>query len=171
MRKGFRIILCTGILILSGCQSKKEIKTEIQEAAEMNYDFNVFEKVKISGIDLTKLSEEEASVLYVQAMYCQAMCDADIDTMRKIVAEDTTFTHMSGKVQSREEYFADVESGALTYYTIGIKDPKIEINGDKAEITYTSVLNANAYGARGTFHMKGTHHYRKIDGVWILVNR
>ena len=37
-------------------------------------------------------------------------------------------------------------------------------------ITFTSVLNANAYGARGTFRMKGTHHYKKRDGEWIAVN-
>ncbi len=136
----------------------------------MNYDFSVFEKVKISGISLSDLNEEETAVLYVQAMYCEAMCDADIDAMRKIVAEDTTFTHMSGMTQNREEYFADVKSGALTYYTIGIRDPQIEVNGDKAAITYTSVLNANAYGTRGTFNMKGTHHYRKVNDGWILVN-
>lgn len=162
-----------GMLVLSllcGFQAKEDSETQVKEAKATGYDFNSFEKVKITGIDLVKLVEEEASVLFVQAMYCEAMCDADTDTMRKIVAEDTVFTHMSGKTQSREEYFADVESGALTYYTIGIKDPTIEVDGDEANITFTSVLNANAYGARGTFHMKGTHHYRKMNGGWLLVN-
>ena len=31
--------------------------------------------------------------------------------------------------------------------------------------------NANAYGARGTYRIKGTHHYEKRDGAWITVNR
>ena len=168
MRKKIGSILLM-ILLLCGCQSQDE-QRDIKETEEMNYDFDAFEKVKISGIDLSKLSKEETSVLYVQAMYCEAMCDADIDTMTKIVAEDTTYTHMTGRVQNREEYFADVKSGALTYYTIGIKDPKIEVDEDEAAITYTSVLNANAYGARGTFHMKGTHHYQKREGDWVLVN-
>ena len=98
------------------------------------------------------------------------MTDADIETMREIVSEDMVFTHMSGMRQTREQYFADIAAGRLKYYTIGIEDPRINVDGDRAEITFTSVLNANAYGARGTFRMKGTHHYEKRDGVWIAVN-
>lgn len=136
----------------------------------MNFDFSVFENVEVTGIRLADLNDEELSVLYVQARYCQAMTDADIDTMREIVSEDMTFTHMSGVTQSREEYFADIADGSLNYFTIGMANPVIEVDGDSASITFTSVLNANAYGARGTFRMKGTHHYKRRDGEWIAVN-
>ena len=137
----------------------------------MNYDFSVFKNVEISGVKLEDLDEQELSVLYVQAKYCQAMTDADIDTMREIVSEDMIFTHMSGMQQTREEYFADIADGNLNYFTIGIENPVIEVDGDSASITFTSVLNANAYGARGTFRMKGTHRYERRDGEWIAVNR
>lgn len=142
---------------------------ESEEAAKnMKYDFEQFSNVNITGIDISSLSEEELAVLYAQARYCQAMTDADIDTMRELVSEDMIFTHMSGMQQTREEYFADVADGSLNYFTIGIADPVIKVDGDKAQITYTSVLNANAYGARGTYRMKGTHHYEKRDGAWIV---
>lgn len=145
---------------------------ESEETAEtMEYDFEQFSNVNITGIDILSLSEEELAVLYAQARYCQAMTDADIDTMRGLVSEDMVFTHMSGMQQTREEYFADVADGRLNYFTIGIADPVITVDGDKAQITYTSVLNANAYGPRGTYRMKGTHHYEKQDGAWIAVNR
>lgn len=92
--------------------------------------------------------------------------------LRKVfVSEDMVFVHMSGRKQSREEYFADIEDGSLDYYTIGIEKPVIEVDGDRVTITYTSVLNANAYGARGKFRMSGTHAYEKVDGNWMLVNR
>ncbi len=137
----------------------------------MEYDFEQFSNVKITGIDLSSLDEEKSAILYAQARYCQAMTDADIDTMRELVSEDMVFTHMSGRQQTREEYFADVTDGSLDYFTIGIADPVIKVDGDNAEIMYTSVLNANAYGARGTYRMKGTHHYELRDGSWIAVNR
>ena len=134
------------------------------------YDFTEFQNVEITGIDMAALDDEELSVLYVQARYCQAMTDADIETMIEIVSEDMVFTHMSGMQQSREEYFADIAKGRLNYFTIGIENPVVEVDEDSATVTFTSVLNANAYGARGTFRMKGKHHYERRDGHWIAVN-
>ena len=135
------------------------------------YDFSDFPNVELIGVDLSALDDEQLAVLFQQARYCQAMTDADTDTLREIVSPDAVFTHMSGRQQTREEYFADIESGALRYYTIGIDHPTVEVDGDAASITYTSVLNANAYGARGTFRMGGTHWFEKRDGAWISVNR
>ena len=141
-----------------------------REETMKEYDFSAFTNVEITGIDLDSLSGDSLAVLYAQARYCQAMTDADIATMRELVSEDMIFTHMRGMQQTREEYFADVADGSLNYFTIGIADPVIKVNGDTATITYTSVLNANAYGARGTYRMNGTHHYEKLDGEWIAVN-
>lgn len=135
-----------------------------------NYDFSTLTNVELINADIGSMSDEQLSVLYAQARYCQAMTDADIDTMRELVSEDMTYTHMSGMTQTREEYFADIADGSLRYFTIGMDSPKVEVSGDTASVTYTSVLNANAYGARGTYRMKGTHHYEKRDGGWIAVN-
>lgn len=136
----------------------------------MGYDFKRFSNVNITGIDISSLHEEELSVLFTQARYCQAMTEADIETMRELVSEDMVYTHMSGRQQTREEYFTDIADGNLRYFTIGIADPVIKVEGEKAQITYTAVLNANAYGARGTFRMKGTHYYELREGGWIAVN-
>ncbi len=174
------------VFLLTACSSQKNeagsepaVRSAADTAAEtkegysetMGYDLEQFSNVTITGIDLSSLDEEEWAILYAQARYCQAMTDADIDTMRELVSEDMIFTHMSGRQQTREEYFADIADGSLDYFTIVIADPLIKVEGDKAEITYTSVLNANAYGARGTYRMKGTHCYEKRDGSWIAVNR
>lgn len=136
-----------------------------------DYDFSAFSNVILSGVALDTLDKEELAVLYQQARYCQAMTEADTDTMREIVSEDSIFTHMSGRQQTREEYFSDIEDGDLRYYTIGIENPVIEVDGDNASITYTSVLNANAYGARGTYRMSGAHRFEKIDGQWMSTSR
>ena len=126
-----------------------------QEDEEMRSGLENYTNIEVSGIDTNSLTDEQMEILLLQAQYCQAMTDADTDTMRELVSEDMTYTHMSGKTQTREEYFADIEKGRLNYYTIGIENPVIEVDGDTATIEYTSVLNANAYGARGTFRMSG----------------
>jgi len=144
---------------------------EEEEGAKMlNYDFAVFTNVELTGIELSDLSEEQLAVLYQQARYCQAMTEADIDTMDEIVSDDSVFTHMSGMQQTKEEYFADVEDGSLRYFTIGIENPVVEVNGSLATVTYISILNADAYGARGTYRMGGAHWFENRDGVWHSIN-
>ncbi len=187
MRKKLLLVLLIISPVLTSCSNnadktasendtKNTVETAVPGQAEgdeltMKYDFKQFSNVNITGIDMSSLKEEELEILYAQARYCQAMTDADTDTMRELVSEDMTYTHMSGMTQTREEYFADIEHGNLRYFTIGIADPVIQINGNQGSITYTSVLNANAYGARGTYRMKGTHHYKKQNGSWIAVNK
>lgn len=147
-----------------------EIADRQEGEVMQEYDFSVFENVELIGVDLSAMSGEQIEVLYQQARYCQAMTDADIVTMRELVPEDMTFTHMSGRQQTREEYFADVENGSLRYFTIGIDSPVVEVDGYTASVTYTSVLNANAYGARGTYRMTGTHWFEKWQDKWFLSN-
>lgn len=137
---------------------------------EVNFDFSVFDNVEITGISTSELSTDEQAVLYQQARYCQAMTEADTETMSEITSPDMIFTHMSGGQQTREEYFADIADGNLQYFTIGIENPVVHINGRYASVSYTSVLNANAYGARGTYRMDGTHWYEKQGENWIACN-
>ena len=69
------------------------------------YDLESFCKVKVSGVDISLLDEKQMELLYTVVRYFEAMCDADIDVMRQIVCEDMVFVHMSGRKQSREEFF------------------------------------------------------------------
>lgn len=158
----------------AGLSDAESVQIEITDSQEgelmQEYDFSVFSNVELIGADLSAMSVEETEILYRQAMYCQAMTDADIDTMRELVSEDMVFTHMSGRQQTREEYFADVEDGSFRYFIIGIDSPVVEVDGNFASVTYTSVLNANAYGARGTYRMGGTHWFEKREDGWILIN-
>ena len=140
------------------------------EVNEVDLDFSVFNNVEVTGIDLSELSADERAVLYQQARYCQAMTEADTETMTEITSLDMIFTHISGRQQTRKEYFADIADGNLQYFTIGIENPVVNINGSYASVSYTSVLNANAYGARGTYRIDGTHWYEKQDENWIACN-
>ena len=172
-------LICMGkiasdLSVFETMEDNVSVTVEIADRQEgevmQEYDFSVFDNVELIGVDLSAMSGEQIEVLYQQARYCQAMTDADIVTMRELVPEDMTFTHMSGRQQTREEYFADVEDGSLRYFTIGIDSPVVEVDGDTASVTYTSVLNANAYGARGTYRMSGTHWFEKRQDKWFLSN-
>ena len=154
----------------AGERAEVTISLSAGETDMTDFDFSVFDNVEITGISTSELSTDEQAVLYQQARYCQAMTEADTETMSEITSPDMIFTHMSGRQQTREEYFADIADGNLQYFTIGIENPVVHINGSYASVSYTSVLNANAYGARGTYRMDGTHWYEKQGENWIACN-
>lgn len=56
---------------------------------------------------------EEEKVLAVYKSMQQAMIDKDIDKLDRIVKDGTTFTHMSGKTQTKEEYFGEIADGTV----------------------------------------------------------
>lgn len=153
-----------------GESAEVTISLSESEADMTDFDFSVFDNVEITGINVSELSVEEQDVLYQQARYCQAMIEADTETMMEITSPDMIFTHMSGRQQTRDEYFADIEDGNLQYFTIDIENPVVNISGNYASVSYTSVLNANAYGARGTYRIDGIHWYEKQDENWIACN-
>ena len=185
------LVFLTALALLSGCSTisavsqatSVDVQTTVPDSerletvatsqrkgeSDMTYNFSQFTNVEITGLDPTTLTVEEQAVLYQQARYCQAMTEADTDTLRELVSEDATFTHMSGRQQTREEYFADIESGSLQYFSIGIENPTVVVEGDNATVAFTSVLNADAYGARGTYRIAGTHYWELRDGAWIAV--
>lgn len=166
----FIVFLTAEISLSSGAKNRQESEDGSGGNEMAGYDFSIFTNVELIGVYLSDMSDEQLEVLCQQARYCQAMTEADTDTLREIVSEDAMFTHMSGRQQTREEYFADIEDGSLRYFTIGIDTPVVETKGDSASITFTSVLDANAYGARSVYRMSGTHQFEKRDGKWYAVN-
>ena len=62
----------------------------------------------------------------------QAMIDKDLETMRSLVHKNKTFTHMSGKKQTREQFFGEIMDGTLNYFRSDIHDPQVTVNNDRA---------------------------------------
>ena len=127
----------------------------------------MFEK----NIDNSNLSLEEEIILNRYKELEQAMIDKDIDKLNKIVKEGTTFTHMSGKTQSKNEYFEDIRSGALDYQSYTIENSRVTIDGNTAILKARVTLTANAYGAQGTYPFNISAYFEKIDGEWLYTNK
>ena len=117
------------------------------------------------------LSNEEQIVLSRYKEMQQAMVDKDMDKLNSIVKDGTTFTHMSGKIQTKEEYLADIESKALDYQSYTIENPKVEIDGNKAILTARVTLTANAYGAQGSWPFNVTAYFEKVNNEWLYRNK
>ena len=168
------LILCTTV-ILSAC-SRSPVQSSDQIQLDRNEPETVTtntENVTVKTTEQQETEEEEMDEQRVIARYQavqQAMIDKDIDTLDEIILDGTTFRHMSGKTQTKDEYFADIRDGRLDYQSYTMTDAKVLIDGDDATLTCRVVLTANAYGAQGSWPFNVSAHLVRIDGEWYMTN-
>ena len=113
---------------------------------------------------------EKDRILAVYETMQQAMIDKDIDTLDRIIKDGTTFTHMSGKTQTKAEYFAEIANGTLNYYRYRINNLNINVDGDKALLTADVTLTAKVYGISGSWTLPVNAHFEKINNDWLYTN-
>ncbi len=119
----------------------------------------------------TELTQDAQAVLAAFEHIQQAMIDKDLDTLYASVTADKTFTHMSGKTQTKEEFFGEIEDGTLNYFAYKIDNPQVRINGNYACLTSTTTLTARVYGFSGSWPLRTEAWFEKTDGDWIYCNK
>ena len=124
----------------------------------------------LEGLGMKRANTEEAQILAAYETIQQAMIDKDIDTLDRLYLDGTTFTHMSGKTQTKEEFFGEIANGTLNYYAYEIHDPRITISGNEAVLTASVTLTAKVYGASGNWTLPVNSRFTMIDGVWYSKN-
>ena len=165
-------------VVLSGCsqassQNGAAIQTQpssIEIELERTDSENLSEETAPQQQETEEDEMEEQRVIARYQAVQQAMIDKDIDTLDVIILDGTTFTHMSGKTQTKDEYFADIRNGRLDYQSYTMTDARVVIDGDDATLTCRVVLTANAYGAQGSWPFNVTAHLVRIDGEWYMTN-
>ena len=116
------------------------------------------------------MEDERKAVLEAFEAMQQAMIDKDVKTMLSLVTEDKTFTHMSGRVQTKEEFFGEIADGTLNYYSYKIENPDVTINGEQAILTADTTLDAKVYGISGSWTLHTKAHFIKVEDKWIQCN-
>ena len=161
--KRISVMLILVTAFLAGCSSVSSTSSE---------SLSVQESVLTSTVEQeseTMINEEE-KVLAVYKSMQQAMIDKDIDKLDRIVKDGTTFTHMSGKTQTKEEYFGEIADGTLNYYRYKIENGKINVSGNIATLSADVTLTAKVYGTSGSWTLPVNAHFEKINNEWIYTN-
>lgn len=158
--KRLGVVLILAALLCSGCSSASNTPSQSPTVQE---SINTATKETESE---TMINEEE-KVLAVYETMQQAMIDKDIDALDRIVKDDTTFTHMSGKTQTKAEYFGEIANGTLNYYRYKIENCTITVSGNAATLSADVTLTAKVYGMSGSWTLPVNAHFEKINDEWI----
>ena len=115
------------------------------------------------------MTTEEREVYSAYKAINNAMIKKDRTAMERYFDKNLTFTHMSGKKQTREEFIGEIMDGTLNYFKVDTKDYSINVNGNMAQMKVIHTLTAKVYGISGSWTLGGENTYKKRDGIWVRV--
>lgn len=115
----------------------------------------------------TALAADPAdAVRAVAEGWYQAAIKQDRDALNKFLADDLSYCHAGGKVQTKAEYIASVMTGPPHYESMTYHDMHISIYGKTAVLTaFADIKLVNM----PMFRVRTLHVYVENGGQWQLV--
>lgn len=111
----------------------------------------------------------EKELLEVQTHRFQAMIGADLEALEDILADDLTYTHTTGKTDSKREFLDALKSGAANYHSIEPSGVVVRVYDDTAILTGLADMSVSTPERSFSFTCRFTEVYRRENGGWHLV--
>lgn len=108
------------------------------------------------------------AVLQAETAWKEAVLKADRPALEKLIADDLSYTHSSGKTQTKGEFISEATGGALHYKAIDFEPPQVRQYGDTVVITHPTTITT---AETGTSHLYLTEVWAKVHGRWQLASR
>ena len=100
----------------------------------------------------------------------QLMIVRDTAGMDSILDAHFTLTHITGYVQSKAEWFSEIASERMKYYSYKEVKTTIELTGNKATFIGQDLLDARIWGSRNNWRLQQKMQLEKCNGNWIILN-
>ncbi|PWA07346.1 nuclear transport factor 2 family protein [Flavobacterium psychrotolerans] len=114
-------------------------------------------------------TDDKSQVLEVTRQLTQLMIDKDIAGLNRILDMRFTLTHITGYVQSKAEWFSEIESERMKYYSYKEIKTTVKIDGDKTTFVGQNLLDARIWGTRNNWRLQQTMQLEKRNGKWIIL--
>jgi hypothetical protein len=116
-----------------------------------------------------EIDNNKSQVPDVTRQLTQLMIEKDTAAMNKILDSHFTLTHITGYVQPKQEWYAEIESERMKYYSYKEVKTSVEIDGDKATFVGQNILDARIWGTRNNWRLQQTMQLEKRNGNWIIL--
>ena len=113
-------------------------------------------------------SSSEATIRAAQRRRFEAMVVADIHALDTLLANDLTYTHTTGKVDTKGSLLEDLLTGRLDYDSIVPADVRVRMYGRTAVVTGTARMQVRATGETRRLSARFTETYVDGGGRWQL---
>ena len=100
-----------------------------------------------------------------------AMIDPTPAALDALVADDLSYGHSGGKVDTKQSFIDDLISGASDFVNITITDQTVKVAGDAAIVRHTLTAATNDSGKPGNVNLKILQIWQRQGGQWKLLAR
>jgi len=101
----------------------------------------------------------------------QAMLHKNIPQLQALTADNLTYGHSSGKIQNKQEFIADIETGRSGFKTLQMQKQTITLNGDTALVRNHFSAQAVNSGVEVPTEIENFQVWQKQKGHWLLIGR
>ncbi len=116
-------------------------------------------------------SADEAAVRKAIDDLTKAMMAADKAKLEALVADQLSYGHSAGKLETKKE-FVDVIAGKKTIYkSITLNDPTVSVSGNNAIARHVFVVETETDGKPATAKVSVMQVWVKDGGAWKLLAR
>lgn len=100
-----------------------------------------------------------------------AMIDPTPAALAQLVADDLSYGHSGGRVDTKDSFIGDLVNGKSDFVTIAITDQTIKVVGHTALVRHTLTADTNDSGKPGKVQIKILGVWQQQGGSWKLLAR
>lgn len=116
-------------------------------------------------------AQDEQSVAVAAERLRIAMIDPTPQALGQLVADDLSYGHSGGRVDTKASFIGDLMNGKSDFTTIVITEQTIRVVGDAAIVRHTLTADTNDSGKPGKVQIKVLGVWQKQGSDWKLLAR
>jgi len=124
-----------------------------------------------SGYVAAAPAADEQDVAKAVDKMTQAMLHKDTKALAALTSDKVTYGHSSGKIQNKDEFIADIETGRSGFKTLQMLNQKITLDGDVALVRNHFSAQAVNSGVEVPTEIENFQIWQKQKGQWLLIGR
>jgi ketosteroid isomerase-like protein len=124
-----------------------------------------------SGYVAAAPAADEQDVAKAVDKMTQAMLHKDTKALAALTSDNVTYGHSSGKIQNKDEFIADIETGRSGFKTLQMLNQKISMDGDVALVRNHFSAQAVNSGVEVPTEIENFQIWQKQKGQWLLIGR
>lgn len=111
----------------------------------------------------------DEGVKAAEAARLRALIEGDVETLRRVLADELTYTHSTARIDTKDSYMEPLLAGRTRYTSLEPSGVVARVYGQVAILTGTLRSVALVGGRESRTHMRFTSTWIQRDGRWQMV--